>query len=177
MTNKSVSVMTFISVNKISVCLSVCYTLNKILFCLQRRMCSNKNSSVFATIFTRTCVDIAGSINVWSLASKLVLIFSFRFTCFISEKDTMKVTVTTLGDAIFTLEVSEDMELENFKALCEFESNIPAADIAILWNGRPLNDNKRKLQDYGIKDGEILLLQRVQRSSGPGSSMLTQSYF
>ena len=82
----------------------------------------------------------------------------------------MKVTVTTLGDQMFTLEVNEDMELENFKALVEFESQIPASEMAILWSGRPLQDNKKKLAEYGIKDGEVLLLQRMQGGPrrGPG---------
>ena len=78
---------------------------------------------------------------------------------------------------MFTLEVGEDMELENFKALCEFESGVPAREITIVWNGRPLQDDKKKLKDFGIKDGEVLLLQRLQTTQGqrttdrgPGSS-------
>ena len=73
----------------------------------------------------------------------------------------MKLTVTTLADDIYSLDVSEEMELENLKALLEFESEIPAKEIMILWNGQPLQDNKRKLKDYGINDGEMLLLQRI----------------
>lgn len=78
----------------------------------------------------------------------------------------MKITVTTLADEIFSLEVNEDMELENFKALLEFESGVPTTEMTILFSGRPLQDNKKKLSDYGVKDGEILLLQRMQGSSG-----------
>lgn len=37
----------------------------------------------------------------------------------------MKITVTTLTDVTFSLEVSEDLEIENFKAFCQIESNIP----------------------------------------------------
>ena len=74
----------------------------------------------------------------------------------------MKLTITTLSDEIFTLEVSDDMELENFKALCEFECGVPAREIAILWNGRPLHDDKMKLKEYGLSDGEMVLLQRIQ---------------
>ena len=73
----------------------------------------------------------------------------------------MKLTITTLTDDIFNLEVSDDMELENFKAMCEFESGIPSSQIALLWNGRPLQDDKKKLIEYGIRDGEMLLLQRM----------------
>jgi len=58
----------------------------------------------------------------------------------------MKVTVTTLTDNIFSLDVSEDLELENFKAFCEVESGIPSAEILIVLNGRPLTDDKKSLK-------------------------------
>ena len=74
----------------------------------------------------------------------------------------MKVTVTTLGDEIYNLDVNGDMELMNFKALLEFESNVPAKEMTILSNGRPLQDDNKKLNDYEIKDGDVLLLQRNQ---------------
>ena len=48
----------------------------------------------------------------------------------------MKVTVATLSDTVFTLEVASDMEVENFKALCEVESGIPAAEMVLLFNGQ-----------------------------------------
>ncbi|KAK6175362.1 hypothetical protein SNE40_013842 [Patella caerulea] len=78
----------------------------------------------------------------------------------------MQLTITTLTDQIFTLEVSEDLELENFKALCEFETGISSHEIAILWNGRPLQDNKKTLQQYGISNGEMLLLQQMRAGGG-----------
>ena len=42
----------------------------------------------------------------------------------------------TLSDTVFTLEVASDMEVENFKALCEVESGIPAAEMMLLFNGQ-----------------------------------------
>ena len=80
----------------------------------------------------------------------------------------MHLTITTLNDEIFNLEVSDDMELENLKALCEFECGIPANEIQLLWNGRPLVDVKKKLSAYGISNGDILLLQRIQGARGQG---------
>ncbi|CAL8149309.1 unnamed protein product [Orchesella dallaii] len=71
----------------------------------------------------------------------------------------MKVTVTTMADAIFSLDVSEDLELENFKAFCEVESGIPASQILVVLEGRPLTDDKKSLKDLGIKDGDIVILQ------------------
>jgi len=58
----------------------------------------------------------------------------------------MKVTVTSLDDTIFTLEVNEDLELENFKAFCEVESGLPAAEILIALNGLPLTDGAKSLK-------------------------------
>ncbi|XP_049822879.1 protein DDI1 homolog 2 isoform X3 [Aethina tumida] len=77
----------------------------------------------------------------------------------------MKVTVTTLTDVIFVLDVSEDLELENFKAFCEIESGFPAGEIAIVFNGMPLLDNKKSLKDHGVQDGDAVILQHMQSAS------------
>lgn len=73
----------------------------------------------------------------------------------------MKITVATLADYIFVLDVSEDLELENFKAFCEVESGFPASEIIIVYNGRPLMDDKKSLKHYGVHDGEVLVLQHI----------------
>ena len=57
----------------------------------------------------------------------------------------MKVTVATLSDTVFTLEVASDMEVENFKALCEVESGIPASEMLLLFNGQVLLMTKELL--------------------------------
>jgi len=80
----------------------------------------------------------------------------------------MKVTVATLTDYIFVLDVSDDLELENFKAFCEVESGFPASEIVIAFNGRPLLDNKKSLKEHGIKDGDAVILQHMLHS-GAGS--------
>lgn len=81
----------------------------------------------------------------------------------------MKVTVTTLTDYIFVLDVSEDLELENFKAFCEVESGFPATEIAIAFNGMPLMDNKKSLKEHGIKDGDVVILQHMLHSGSQSS--------
>ncbi|CAH1728700.1 unnamed protein product [Chironomus riparius] len=73
----------------------------------------------------------------------------------------MKINVTTIGDLTFSLEVSEDLELENFKAFCEIESGVTTSEMIILFNNVPLNDDKKNLRDYGIKDGDLVSLQQV----------------
>lgn len=82
----------------------------------------------------------------------------------------MKVTVTTLSDEIFVLDVSEDLELENFKAFCEVESGFPAPEIVIAFNGRPLMDDKKSLKDHGIQDGDAVILQHMLQS-GSGTNL------
>lgn len=77
----------------------------------------------------------------------------------------MLVTVTTPADYTFPLEVSDDMELENFKALCEIESGLPAAEIVISFNGQPLLDDKKTLTELGIKDGDVVMLQHITQAA------------
>ena len=73
----------------------------------------------------------------------------------------MQVTVTNLATGkVFSLDIPEDLELENFKAFCEAESNIPASDIVIIYNGVALTDIKKPIKDYGIKDHDMVVLER-----------------
>lgn len=73
----------------------------------------------------------------------------------------MRITVTTLNDEIFSLDVSEELELENFKAFCEIESGIPSNEILINHNGKPLMENNSSLKALGICDGDVVILQRM----------------
>lgn len=77
----------------------------------------------------------------------------------------MKVTVTTLSDYVFELDVSEELELENFKAFCEVESGFPSAEIVIIFKGQPIQDDKKSLKDHGIGDGDVVLLQHIMQAS------------
>ena len=72
----------------------------------------------------------------------------------------MKVTVTLEGEQMFNLDVSDDLELENFKAIVEVDSGVQSSQIVIFHNGVPLQDNKKTLNAYGIKDGDVLLMRR-----------------
>ena len=78
----------------------------------------------------------------------------------------MKITVTTVTDYIFELDVSDELELENFKAFCEVESGFASAEIVILHCGQPLTDNKKSLRDYGVKDGDVVILQHSSQHAG-----------
>lgn len=77
----------------------------------------------------------------------------------------MKLTVTTLNDDIFILDVSEDLELENFKAFCEIESGFSAKEIILNCNGKPLQHDKKSLKELGVNDGDVIVLIHLMRSA------------
>lgn len=79
----------------------------------------------------------------------------------------MKVTTTLEGEQIFNLDVSDELELENFKALLEFESGVQSSQIVIFHNGIALRDDKKTLNGYGIKDGDVLLMRRRVLNAQP----------
>lgn len=85
----------------------------------------------------------------------------------------MKVNITTEGPDCFLLDVSEDLELENFKAFCEVQSGYPANEVEIEFQGVVLQDNKKTLKNHGIQDGDLVLLRRRRvNSSIPPSAVL-----
>lgn len=78
----------------------------------------------------------------------------------------MKITVTaTVSDYVFELDVSGELELENFKAFCEVESGFPSNEIVISFKGQPLLDDKKSLIDYGIGDGDMVELQHIMQAA------------
>merc|ERR1712227_280933 len=88
----------------------------------------------------------------------------------------MKVTVATLSDTVFNLDVSEDLEIENFKAFCEVESGIPSSEIGLLFNGIPMTDSRKSLKDYGVKDGDMVMMDRIRRQQRPAAPAVAGSW-
>ncbi|VDM14061.1 unnamed protein product [Wuchereria bancrofti] len=84
------------------------------------------------------------------------------------ESPAMKVTVTCdlTGANVFPLEVNNDMEMENFLALCRFEipvlNDVPMSQLKIIHNGHTVNVNannlKTTLNDWKIYDNDIIVL-------------------
>uniref|UniRef100_A0ACB8EEH2 Cyanamide hydratase n=1 Tax=Sphaerodactylus townsendi TaxID=933632 RepID=A0ACB8EEH2_9SAUR len=68
------------------------------------------------------------------------------------------------SELTFSLQVDADFELQNFRALCELESGIPAAESQIVYAEVPLTDNHRSLASYGLKDGDVVVLQQVENA-------------
>ncbi|XP_073937384.1 protein DDI1 homolog 2 isoform X6 [Castor canadensis] len=69
-----------------------------------------------------------------------------------------------LSEVTFSLQVDADFELHNFRALCELESGIPAAESQIVHAERPLTDNHRSLASYGLKDGDVVILRQKENA-------------
>merc|ERR1711936_483984 len=62
---------------------------------------------------------------------------------------------------------SEDLEIENFRVFCEVESGIPCTEIGLLFNGIPMTDLKKSLKDYGVSDGDMVMMDRMRRQVPP----------
>jgi hypothetical protein len=63
----------------------------------------------------------------------------------------MKITVTTLTELTFQLEVPDDLELENFKAFCEIESGIPGEKLIILCSISCIQRKLKIIASYEVK--------------------------
>ncbi|MCI4375460.1 hypothetical protein PGIGA_G00109630 [Pangasianodon gigas] len=74
------------------------------------------------------------------------------------------------GETTFALEVSPELELRDFLALCELESGIPAGEIQISHVEQPLRDLTRALGNYGLKDGDVVVLRQAERRPAPQPS-------
>ncbi|XP_017115065.1 protein DDI1 homolog 2 [Drosophila elegans] len=91
----------------------------------------------------------------------------------------MKITVTTSDDKVFCLDVSQDLELENLKALCAMEIGAEVAQIVVIFNGRELSNDKQSLQQCGVGDGDFIMLERrrsANRSGGGNPAISTLDF-
>ncbi|XP_026361662.1 protein DDI1 homolog 1 [Ursus americanus] len=79
-----------------------------------------------------------------------------------------------LTEATFSLQVSPDFELYNFRHLCELESGIPADEIQILFLERLLADDHCSLGSYGLRDGDVVVLLQKE-AAGPRPPRRTSS--
>nr|XP_016924192.1 protein DDI1 homolog 2 [Drosophila suzukii] len=91
----------------------------------------------------------------------------------------MKITVTTSDDKVFCLDVAQDLELENLKALCAMEIGAEVAQIVVIFNGRELSSDKQTLQQCGVGDGDFIMLERrrsATRSGGGNPAISTLDF-
>ena len=82
----------------------------------------------------------------------------------------MQLTVTVGGDEFYTVDASDDLELENFKALLEFESGVPAKEMTIYLDGKLLDGSTKSIGSLGVKDGDVLLLVKSAPPQGQNRS-------
>ncbi|XP_033938774.1 protein DDI1 homolog 2 isoform X1 [Pseudochaenichthys georgianus] len=80
-------------------------------------------------------------------------------TVFCAPRDSPETT--------FGLDVSPELELRDFIALCELESGIPAGEIQVTYIEQTLKDPTRALGTYGVKDGDVVVLRQVDRRPPP----------
>ncbi|XP_060876191.1 protein DDI1 homolog 2-like isoform X4 [Metopolophium dirhodum] len=73
----------------------------------------------------------------------------------------MKITVKTYDDNLIVLDVSEDLELINFKAVCEVETGIPSQETRLIRNGQLLVEDFKTMKDLGVREGDVIIIQRV----------------
>ncbi|RWS25028.1 protein DDI1 2-like isoform X3 [Leptotrombidium deliense] len=88
----------------------------------------------------------------------------------------MKLTIATLDEHIVTLEVSEDMELENFKALCAIELGMDSNKLSVLFDGKRLLDDKKSLKSLGLKEGDVVLVQQTNEIRNSAQPMFDFSH-
>ncbi|KAI9317293.1 hypothetical protein BX666DRAFT_169913 [Dichotomocladium elegans] len=74
----------------------------------------------------------------------------------------MRLTVTTDTGDIYNLEIDSQMAIEDLKALLETESGIVPAEQELFHDGKPLDELKKLLEDYGVKQDDLVLLRRKQ---------------
>lgn len=84
----------------------------------------------------------------------------------------MQVTVTcTSSDVVFSLEISPDIELENFKVLVQVESGVEElGNMVFFHNGRILVGDKKTLKDLGVVEKDVLLFGPLPQGSIPSSA-------
>ena len=80
----------------------------------------------------------------------------------------MKLTISSsLDGSVFPVEVADDMEVMNFKALLECESGLPADQIQLTYQATVLEDGSRSLSDYGIADNGLVQMGIVEQPRQP----------
>lgn len=77
-----------------------------------------------------------------------------RTKCNLCLKDLNGITVLVY---IFVWKVQKE-------TYCEFlviQIGIPVGEMVVVFNAQPLMDNKKSLKDYGVKDGELIMVIRT----------------
>uniref|UniRef100_A0A915EQ77 Ubiquitin-like domain-containing protein n=1 Tax=Ditylenchus dipsaci TaxID=166011 RepID=A0A915EQ77_9BILA len=88
------------------------------------------------------------------------------------------------GEQVTCIEISPDMELENFVGLCLIEIpalvTVPPADIRLVFNGATIGLSvmtmPKPIKEFGLSDGDAVSIEQVppQQSQHQGSTVQSQ---
>lgn len=86
----------------------------------------------------------------------------------------MKVILTTLDGSVHPIEVSDDIEILNLKALCELETNIKPDKMILTFDGKPINGDQRTLASFGVKENDVIVVQEMRQNLLPNLNRIPQ---
>ncbi|WFC94720.1 DNA damage-inducible protein 1 [Malassezia brasiliensis] len=73
------------------------------------------------------------------------------------------LTVVDAQQNTYAFDVDASIEVENFKAVVEADTDIPAAHQQLLFQNAPLTDAQKSLAAYGVQDGDLLVLRDTRQ--------------
>ena len=79
------------------------------------------------------------------------------------------LTVVDAQQNTYAFDVDASIEVENFKAVVEADTDVPAAHQQLLFQNAPLTDAQKSLAAYGVQDGDLIVLQDT-RQRAPNTS-------
>ena len=88
----------------------------------------------------------------------------------------MRITIKTMLGELYTVDVSGDMEVEDFKAICKIQLAIPGLDSTLIHHGETLNNGTKTLGQYGLKDGDVVSLHIEENLDLDVSSAQVSNY-
>ena len=85
----------------------------------------------------------------------------------------MHLTIAT-PSSVIQIEVSPDMTVETVKAVVEAESGIPAKEINLIYNMRPLEDPLKTMDSLGVKDNDMMQLMQKPAAAAAAAAAAPQ---
>ena len=73
----------------------------------------------------------------------------------------MQITVTASNGGVYPLDVSEDLQIMDLKALLEMETGIITEQMLLIFKMASLNDDQATLKECNIQEGDILVVTKV----------------
>jgi len=88
----------------------------------------------------------------------------------------MKLSFTAEGFDLLQLDLDKEIEIENIKALIEAETQIPASQQTLIYNGNAMANDKSTLKDYGVQENDIILIRKAgpRRQANPDQVRMEQ---